>query len=502
VFWGLPEANAPDRVVPFGPDELAPLPPAAELYNVLIARQPPFNPQYPLFHYFVEGLFIGPFLLWTWLTGGLIEPRNVYPFGLVDPVASLRAMTIVGRIPSVLAGAGVVTASAWAGSHLWGTAAGLLAGLFVALQYSMGYYSRTANVDVPALLWISLGMCVFCAILRDRWTMRRGLRFSLFAALAVATKDASYAAFVFPSVALAWWNCRGPHPSQEQGRNKEILIATGTAAGAYVLACGVLLHPGRYLDHLRFISHGSPSAAYFSVPATLAGYSEITVKSGLHILDIMGFPMLLLAVYGLAASFRRGHGELVLIGVLPATLLFIIYPTRLTVLRFLIPSCWILGLFAARGAALLWERSRPWGAALTVITIAWAFAGQADLLWQSYFDTRYAAAEWFAAHARPGDRVVYFKSPEKLPHLPAGVVSVKSFGETSTLASRPEFVIHVPWETEEVSGRNVPPALLTALQDGSAGYRVAARWEPRSFFSRRLLSVVNPHITVFERADR
>lgn len=495
ILWGLPSANAPNRVVPFGPDELAPLPPAAELYNVFVSRHPPFNPQYPLFHYFVEALFVGPGLVWFRLTGALSAPTASYPFGFQDPVEALRILTVLGRISSLLAGAGVIVASVWIATRLWGKRVGVFAGLLTATQYSMGYYARTANVDVPALFWIALGLATVVWILERGWTTANAVLFGACAALATATKDASYASFALPGIFLIW-------RARNSAGRRPLLVAGVTSAICYLLACGVLFHPGRYLDHLHFITGGSPTGPYHGVPADLAGFLSLTGTSLQHVADILGLPTLLLAVAGIGLMVRSERWLLILLGVIPWTLFFVIFAARVSLLRFWIPSCWILGLFAARGADLLFLRRRYLAAACVAIAAGWGLLGQADLLWQSIHDTRYAAAGWFRAHAHAGDHVLFFKSPEKLPALPDGVISVQGIGPTATLDSKPEFVIDVPWESEEISARFVSPSLLDALYQGKAGYRIAAQWKPQSLFSRRPLSFVNPPVTIFQRTEQ
>ncbi len=100
ILWGLPFATAPDRIHPWGNDELAPLGSLAELYNVFVNPKPGFNPQYPLLQYILQAVVVGPYALWLWVTGGLPGPSAEYPFGLTDPVGSLAVMTVLARLVS------------------------------------------------------------------------------------------------------------------------------------------------------------------------------------------------------------------------------------------------------------------------------------------------------------------------------------------------------------------------------------------------------------------
>ena len=99
MWWGLPHATAPDRIYAWGSDEIAPLGPIAELYSVFVAPNPSFNPQYPLFHYIMQALLVGPYVLWLLVTGDLAHPSVKYPYGLSDPVSALAMMTLLARRP-------------------------------------------------------------------------------------------------------------------------------------------------------------------------------------------------------------------------------------------------------------------------------------------------------------------------------------------------------------------------------------------------------------------
>src|SRR6186713_3056895 len=85
VWWGLPEGIAQDRARPWGTDELAPLGAVNEVYGVFLARRPTFNPQYPLFHYLCQLVFVAPYYGYLWLTGHLSSPAPVFPYGLDHP---------------------------------------------------------------------------------------------------------------------------------------------------------------------------------------------------------------------------------------------------------------------------------------------------------------------------------------------------------------------------------------------------------------------------------
>jgi hypothetical protein len=175
---------------------------------------------------------------------------------------------------------------------------------------------------------------------------------------------------------------------------------------------------------------------------------------------------------------------------------------RFVQFRFLLPAAWILAIFAARGAGRLWQSRPRLGQAAVGVAVVWSLAFQADLLWQSYHDTRYAAGAWMQQHARSGDRVVFFHHEEKLPALPDGVVSLRRYPEQQPLEGRPEFVLVIPWQSYEIEReKGMTAEFHRALGDGSLGYRLAAGFTPRTWFGVRPIATLNPPVSIYVRAD-
>jgi len=511
LWWGLPEATAPDRFRPWGTDELAPLGAGAELYSVFVTRGPVFNPQYPLFHYFVQALAVGPYLLWLRLSGGIAQPATEFPFGLANPAASLAVMTLLARLPSLLMAAGVVVAAFHTGRILWDRRHGVIAAALVMLSYPMFYYSRTSNVDMGALFWTSLGMAVFAASLRDSLTVRRGVWLGAFAALATATKDPSYAPFLAAGLLLTWIHFRR---GVRIGRAWQApLAAVGCSAAVYVLASGLAFHFGRYGAHLNYVLRGSGvsgSKFYFSVPATPTGFAQLSVDTAGLLVDCLGLPAALLVLIGLVLCVRRGSSDASLALPAVALLLGVIVPVRFVLLRFVIVMAYLLAFLAARGIVTLMDGRgwRRWGQASLLIACAWPLLRGADLTYQMLNDSRYEAAQWFQRNSKPGDRVGYYGDASKLPRLPADVITAPMPGQISSprvsgpLANRPEFVVVTPVESfDPVHEFTLPPAAYAALRDGSMGYQQLLGIQTRSLFARRPITFVNPPVKVFVRKD-
>jgi hypothetical protein len=512
IWWGLPHATAADRWHPWGGDELAPLGPVSELHSVLAAGHPTFNPQYPLFHYALQALAVGPYVAWLWLSGGIAHLSTQYPFGLVDPVSSLAIMTLLGRLVSLLMAAGVVVVAFRTGEILWDRSTGILAGLCVMLLYPMFYFSRTSNVDMAALFWTGLGMAVFAACLRGGLTEGRAAWLGLCAALATATKDASYAAFLAVGLFLVPW-----HLYEQRGRSgrwRPLTIGLLTAAGTYLLASGLIIRPARYLLHVDFILHGSRytrGVTYYSTPATWNGYVSIVAQTARHIVDSMGAPMAFCALGGLALCLRRRPRLLACALPVLAIPLCVILPVRFVLLRFVFIMAYILALFAAHGLAESFRSRqsllRAAAPVLLAIVSGWALLRGADLTWQMIADSRYAAAAWFHQHARPGDRIAVFGPANNLPALDASVKSMPAsveLLEASKGRDAPEFIALVPvqdFQRTHTHETFLPEHIYQALRDGSLGYQQVLGLQTSAWFDRQLVSFVNPPVKVFLRKD-
>lgn len=515
LWWGLPYATAANRIRPWGSDELAPLG-FGELYSVSLHPRPKFDPRYPLFHHVIQALAAGPYVLYLWLTGQISHFTPEYPYGLLDPVGALAVLTVLGRLPSLFMAAGVVVVAFRTAAILWDRRTGVLAGVAVLLIYPMFYYARTSNVDMPALFWTSLGLAVCAACLRDGITVRRAVWLGLLAALATATKDASYAAFAALVPMLAWWHARDarrPGTGWPE-RWKAPLLGLVALVGVYVVASGLAIHPGRFVIHLRFIVHGSPWSplrkAYGSTPTTLAGYVGVVRDTLAYLAEALGEPMLALALAGLVACAARRSRTAAF--ALPAlgTLLGVILPVRFLEFRFVLVMAYSLALFAAyavasslRSPSPLLRRSGQIG---FVIACGWLLLLGADLTYQMLNDSRYEAARWFGRVARPGDRVTFTDGAYKLPHLALGIVAVGlPPGPRAARVlerDRPEFVTVIPVLRLETHREHLlSEEVYRALRDGTLGYAQVLAIQTPPLFSRRPIPIVNPPVKVFVWKD-
>jgi hypothetical protein len=526
IGWGLPYATAPDRIKTFATDEIVPLEGLAEMRSTFVSAAPDRNLGYPWWHYFVVSVAQAPYLAALWLTGNLSDATSVYPFGLRDPVTSLQILTIIGRCVSVLMGVGVVIASFFFAKALWGNRAGAAAGLLTSVSYPMAYYSRTGNLDVPALFWSAVALAILATMWAQGVTIGRAAWFAAFAALGVATKEQAVA-LVLPACVVMTL----PRFTRRTGQPHSwtpLVVALLVGLGVYLVATGMLFDPTRHIAHLYALvfdrNRLSRAAAYFPpAPSTWSGFVTIAGQALAGLSAMMSLPVLVAAAAGLTIAMRRSAWQLIWLMPFVATFVLFIWLPGIVVLRYLLPMTLVVDAFAAFALVnLRTTRFRMAFMPLLVGLVGLRLLAVLDLSYAQRHDTRYPAADWVRAHYRTGDRLEYFGGTETLPPLDAAVDTRRIMGRERWVGETghgpavldylrrggPTYVIVIPdWTSrpELPHSADCPPEVYAALLDGTAGYSLAAYFAPPSLwpapFGRPLLDnpSVAPPVRIFAR---
>ena len=525
IDWGTPYATAPDRVKTYAADEIVPMEGLAEMYHTFVDHSADRNYGYPLFQYFMVSVAQAPYLAFAKITGRLERPSPVFPFGFTDPVDSLRWLTLSGRALSVLMGAGAVICTFVFASGLWGYWTGVLAGVIVLLNYYMVYYSRTANLDVPAFFWISIGVTIFARILEKGLTGRRAVYLGLFSGVAIATKDQA----VLVLLPLA---CCLLLPGIRMGAPARVFWAgLGASIASYLVAAGMLIDPHRHIGHVQALLLRPKDLSFMDFyrpphPSGWVGTWEVVHDFFQGLAWTSSLPVLVAAIAGAFITLRRAPRRLVFWLPVPALFFGLALPGRVLVLRYYLPLTMIVGGFAAFALVELGRRfGKPLAAGAVVLLGGYEFAMAADLTHAQAKETRTAAANWFRVNAKSGERIEYFGVFEKMPPLPADLRSRRIAGRINWVretghgpsvlhylaSDGPEFVIAIPDftgkpESFDPSG-DCPPEVDRALRDGTAGYRQVAHFETPSLLPPWLrpprldYPVVSPPVRIYARKD-
>jgi 4-amino-4-deoxy-L-arabinose transferase-like glycosyltransferase len=516
IGWGLPNASGPDRVFVWATDDISPLAPLTEFYQTFIQTGP--NPwlAYPLLHHFVLVVAYTPYFAWLMLTGQFESPSSIYPYGMQDPVTSMQTLTLIARVVSCCMAAGIVLVAYRIGLTLWGKREGVLASIVCLSSYQMLYYSKTANLEIPYLFWVSLGLLVYAKILINGVSVKRAILLATFAALAAATKDQAAGIFLLlplvliPMLVRDWKAKRTPLWSPILG----FLIA---GCVVYALASGLAVDPNRYFAHVDFIlntNRGHIGALYTQwYPATLSGMMELTSKFLGAQIWIVGPLIVLFACVTLIHSGRLEPWKLAFLLPAGSYLLTMILPMGYMYLRYVMPVSFILAIFSGRGMALAlrmpgWPRLAA--SVGVVLALAWPLYLSLDLALQMRNDSRYEAEKWLSANVAENSRVGYLGEINALPRLRADAQFVGLPGGDGSAAvdylreSAPEFVVIVPDWTSKPGMQHsslCPVDLYELLNDGSLGYELASMFETKPRVKRQLLDYpsVNPPVRIFKK---
>lgn len=239
--WGLP----PSEVQSWDPDGIAPLQPLGAAKRMIVDDwwNSGYFHKYPMGHFFVLVAAYAPYLGALWLTGGLANPSDVYPYGFSDPVTALTVLTLIARGVSVLMGVGIVVLVYLTARELAGRRAGFFAALTLALSPAFIFYAHTGNVDTPSVFWSALGLFAFGRLVQARTERRHYVLLGLAVGMAAATKEQAAAMFLLVPLSVLALHAR--HHGQGAGRipallraaiDRNVLSALGAAVLTFVLA--------------------------------------------------------------------------------------------------------------------------------------------------------------------------------------------------------------------------------------------------------------------------
>jgi hypothetical protein len=523
INWGLPLANAPGTTQSWGPDEIGPIGPLVELRNNL-GGDNLGNPQYPMFHYVFIFLFYLPYLVLQFLTGGLPHPHGGYPFGFTDPASSVQMLMRISRLVSVLMGAGIVVCAYFLGRRLWDRTTGVLAAVFVLLMYPMFYFARTSNLDVPVTFWQSLVLLLFALALKEqRVSGAQWLWIGLLTSIALATKEQSYGILLLLVFPLMAWHFRavGRAGDGVWARWRAPLTALAVSAFFYIFASGLVIRPEKYFRHLDFVRAGSPSGRFYQeYSLTPVGLYGMARESFFHLADILSWPVLLAALAGVVACAvrREERPRLWLLLPIPGLFFSVLALVGYVELRYLLPWGFLLALFAAAYvvAPALRARSAVVRAVTIVLLVAacgWSLLRGLDLQRLSLNDSRYAAADWFAANVRPEDRVAHPGAERRIVLMPRFRTPFQRVPMEIPKAPTPgatlfdsEF-IYLQGKDDLTDFWHTPRWAYEGLLSGSLGYTLVAEFQTPARFAPQhrhdsMQIGVNPHILIFARHDR
>lgn len=481
ISWGLPSRFA------WAPDELQPpiiLQGIAERFS-----GDWHQPAYPPFHYYLLAATYLPVLALDTIDVDSIDGRTLFYY--------------FGRIVSLLMAVGILVAIHAIAVEVFERRAAVLATLVAAFTAPLVYYSKTANLDVPAAFWVLLSIVFFLRHLRNDST-RDLVSFVVTAVIAMGTKDQAYAFYVAPVAVYAASRYRRGDAIFDRPRVTALFIGVAL----FLTIHNVVFNFWGFVHHFEEILWARDH--YTSFEGTLSQISLLG-QSLLHLRFAIGWPMAVAAVIGVTLALRErtryiSAGWLVLFAL--SYYVFFIAPVRSTWLRYIVPLSLIASIFAGHALAWLWELRNRWYRVGVVVALGYSFLYAASIDSLLLQDSRYEVERWLRSHTG-ADEIVGFVGPEYyLPRLD-GLPAKRLRATQSVLdRSRPDYVVVNPEYASRFEPGTREEELFSNLAAGRAGYALALsyqsqpRWVLLSFDGvLGNIAKVNPRIEVYERAD-
>jgi len=469
--------------------------------------------------------------------------RRAIEAGVVDAGAWTRNhwLTVFARLVSLAMALLTLAVVYRLGRYLAGRRSGLFAAAVVALTAPYVYYAKTANLEAPYLLWLSLSLLFYVRLL-EAPRLRDALWFGVFTAAAVATKDQAYALYALAPLPLLASLAARQSAATRLGRllravvDRRFLAAGASALLFYAVFQNVFTNRVRFLHHVDLLL-GPMSGPYREFGRGLGDQLALAWRFFLQVVFALD-PLLFAACAGgvawvavrawrqrraadtdAGAALRGARREAWLLGSL--LLLTLSYYFALVAVigftfdRYVLPVCLILALAGGRFFSLLAERAAAAGpgrrrlvAAATTAVLVYAFFYAASVDARMLADSRYLVeayvaqrmAEPAAGERRPAVAVGRIKHVPRFRRLDWSRIH-RSDGWV-LVRQRPHFVaINL---TDLRSPRE--QAFVARMDRGELGYRRVLTHEGDPAFNLLWFGdigtsqrFINPEIALWER---
>lgn len=529
AHWGLPDGATPESTSPWAVDTIAPLGPLSEA-NDRFARSDTNPVIYPLFHYVVLLAAYAPYVATAFATGALRDPGPEFPYGAVDPASFFAALNVIASLVSALMAAGIVFCIYQIARDLFDRRTALLAALLAALVPPLAYYGMTSNLDVPYLFWTLLAIrYLVSAALHGR--LSSYIVCGIAAGLAFATKDQAAGYFASWPLLIPLIVASQRHAAHVSGGARGLLIdprvlGAGSAALVALVLGNNLLFGGwdgfqRHLDFMdEFVATNLVERQNFDA---LAHQWQLLAKSLRLLAEMVGIPLLLLAVAGLVLILRQRHYAAWLLPWCALTYYVIVVAQTAALSRYLLGIALLATPLAAHAVIAAIDSSKAlWqhGArAVAAAALLWQLALVVHLHGMLWNDSRRTMEQWVRAHVPAGATIESSTQVRYLPRLADSyryaivgnsfsAISYGLVGDELTperlRARRPDYVLILA--DTGLSGdphRLVEPALRAyydALLGGELGYAVVASFGTPTWLPYRQLTVgTQPTTVLLER---
>ena len=401
IWWGLPSFHgwAADEIIP------------SEVIDGINQKfSNGWHSTYPPFHYYLLALVYSPILLLEKLD--LVDTESL-------PIYTV--LFFLGRFLSVCMGTATVYIVYLTGREIYGQKASLFAALSTALTCPFVYYSKTVNVEVPYIFWLSLSLFFYIRILKKHKLIDY-LSFATTAVFSICTKDQAYGFYVL-TIAFIGINF---YFYKKKNNNyltlfqclttPNILLTLIAAVSAFGLIYNLAFNFQGFRDHLLLLlnSRSYGASDFFERPENnLSEHLKLLIRCLKDIQFSFGLPASLIVLAGLAASLLQNKKNYLLLSLLiPAFsyYLFFISVILYSRDRFLMPVCLIFTFFSGNLLAKILNSSSKLDKIilfLVILSFCYSFVYSFSINILMTQDSRYFVEKWMRQNIGEEAQVLY-----------------------------------------------------------------------------------------------
>ena len=399
--WGM------DGYVPWSADAIE---------GITVVREMPrlfgeWTYKYPRLQFLIDGLCYKPFIH-SWEDDPVYVQNQGQVQGHVLTRSRLNTLATISRVNILAMSAGtLVVVYLMARFAYADSIAGLFASLSLAVMMVFVHYSHTSCVDIPSMLWITLGAYF---LLKSVVLNRMGPHLWMGAAFALAccTKDAMLfyaAAFAAVYVVLR------VHHLREEGLglraclpslfNRNVWLALAVFVFVFALLQGILSSPKAYWDRMGVWVWGRGVKDFNKDFTGQAALLWGTLK---QFYSAAGWPLLAMFLISLVATFRRRGLFHLAVVLFPLMAFYVMVSMRIKMsyIRYYLPvmglCCLPIGAFVSQLLAL---RAKSLArAAIVLVGVAYGLSlmGCLALDLELIHDSRVQAVTWFEKNVEKG----------------------------------------------------------------------------------------------------
>jgi 4-amino-4-deoxy-L-arabinose transferase-like glycosyltransferase len=413
---------------------------------------------YPPVQAVIDAVVLSPIFVAKWAGALSLHRADVH----ATMHLGMRVITVVMAVATLLVGYVV-------GRETVGERAAAF-GVFVAgCAQAFVYYGRTANVDVPYVLWVSLALLYFVRAVRHR-RLRDHAALGVATALAVATKDQAYGFFLGPALVLVFC-CWRDHAALTRLRrvvwtllDLRLWAGVATTMAVAVLGFGVLWNYDGFLSHIAEAT-GYRVQGYRLFDAGLAGQLQLLAYSAQLMPWAFGVVAMALVAIGVLAAWRGPTLRAMWLLLVPVVSYYVsvIMLVGYTYDRFFVGYVIPIGLFAAAGFEWLDQRSRSrlWRGALATGCAIGIVAPPILLDVNMRFSSKIALERWLKAEAGDDPLILAIANPIYLPRLAPYRHSILNMVEDTMVDRNADLIVlNEEWVARVPQPRSEIEALL------------------------------------------